>query len=216
VAESSKPPCIFVLAGTNGAGKSSVLGEMTRAKGADYFNPDEVARAIARANPQASQSEVNSAAWHEGKRQLEAAITNREEFAFETTLGGQTISNLLKTALEQGIEVRMWYVGLNSPELHIARVRQRVARGGHDIPEQQIRERYHSSRANLAQLLPQLTELRLFDNSGEGNPETETQPSPRLILHMIDGHVVEACDPHLRPEWTKPIFAAIEQSPESK
>jgi predicted ABC-type ATPase len=55
VAEASTIPCIYVLAGTNGAGKSSVLGEMTRAEGADYFNPDEVARDILEENPGISQ-----------------------------------------------------------------------------------------------------------------------------------------------------------------
>jgi predicted ABC-type ATPase len=85
---------------------------------------------------------------------LERAIAERLGFAFETTLGGQTISALLHEALAASTEVRMWFVGLNGPELHIARVRSMVARGGHDIPEEKIRERYDRSRINLIELMP--------------------------------------------------------------
>ena len=107
---------------------------MFRQAGADYFNPDEATARILAANPDISNADANSAAWHEGKRLLERAIAERLDFAFETTLGGHTISALLHEALAAGVEVRMWFVGLSSPELHIARVRVRVARGGHDIP----------------------------------------------------------------------------------
>jgi hypothetical protein len=64
----------------------------------------------------------------------------------------------------------MWFVGLSSAELHMARVRSRVARGGHDIPEERIRERYDRSRINLIELMPRLTELKVYDNSFEADP----------------------------------------------
>jgi predicted ABC-type ATPase len=140
-----------VLAGTNGAGKSSVAGAMFRQAGADYFDPDEATARILAANPDISTADANSAAWHQGKRLLKRAIAERLDFAFETTLAGHTISALLHEALAAGIDVRMWFVGLSSPELHMARVRARVARGGHDIPEEKIRERYDRSRINLIQ-----------------------------------------------------------------
>ena len=63
-------------------------------------------------------------------------------------------------------------MGLASTELHIARVRSRVARGGHDIPEEKIRERYARSLLNLILVLPKLTELRVYDNSHEADPHT--------------------------------------------
>ncbi len=96
------------------------------------------------------------------------AIAERCNFAFETTLGRSTITSLLETALLSGIEVRIAYVGLSSPELHIARVRSRVEKGGHDIPEERIRDRYDRGRLNLIRLLPRLTELRVYDNVKKG------------------------------------------------
>ena len=215
VADAVQIPCIYVLAGTNGAGKSSIAGAMFLRQGVDYFNPDEAARLILSANPDITQAEANSAAWHQGRRLLERAIAERCNFAFETTLGGHTIATLLEKALSAGIEVRIWYVGLSNPELHIARVRSRVARGGHDIPAARIRSRYDSSRLNLIHLLPKLTELRVHDNSEEADPHSGVAPDPKLILHVRRGKIVSSCDLMLTPEWAKPILAAAIKRPDS-
>ncbi len=177
-------------------------------QGATYFNPDVAAGGVLAANPGITQPEANSAAWHEGRRLLERAITEHRDFAFETTLGGRTILALLERALSEGIEVRVWYVGLISPELHIARVRARVGRGGHDIPEETIRERYDRSRLKVIQLLPKLTELRVYDNSKDADPIAGAAPEPTLILHCTRGATVSTCALSLVPDWAKPILAA--------
>ncbi|PYM25269.1 MAG: ZTL protein [Candidatus Rokuibacteriota bacterium] len=208
MARAGQTPRIYVLAGTNGAGKSSIAGAMLRQQGGEYFNPDEAARRIRSANPGIAQVEANAAAWQQGRRLLERAIAERLDFAFETTLGGNTIAALLEKALASGIEVRVWYVGLRSPELHIARVRARVAKGGHDIPEATIRDRYDRGRLNLIRLMPRLTELRVYDNSEEADPHTGAAPEPMLVLHVVRGRVVGSCDLTRTPEWAKPIVAA--------
>jgi predicted ABC-type ATPase len=200
------------LAGTNGAGKSSIAGAMFLAQGAEYFNPDEAAILILSANPEIAQAEANSLAWHEGKRLLERAIAERLNFAFETTLGGRTIAALLHSPLSAGIEVRIWYMGLQSAELHIERVRARVTKGGHDIPEARIRERYDHSRLNLTQLMPKLTELRVYDNSKEADPRAGVIPKPELILHMARGKIVSSCNLAATPAWAKPILATAIKS----
>ena len=201
-------PCIYVLAGTNGAGKSSIAGAMFLAKGTDYFNPDEVATRIRTAKPHLSHAEANGQAWNQGKRLLQRAIAERLNFAFETTLGGNTIPALLSSALSAGLEVRVWYVGLSSVELHIVRVKARVEKGGHAIPEEKIHERFDRSRVNLIHLLPRLTELLVYDNSGEANPDAGKRPEPQLLLHMASGKIVGSCDLRFIPGWAKPIVAA--------
>jgi predicted ABC-type ATPase len=205
-------PCLYVLAGTNGGGKSSLAGAMFLARGAEYFDPDEAAARIRSASPGLTDATANSAAWHEGKRLLERAIAGRSNFAFETTLGGATIPRLLDSARSAGLDVRVWYVGLRSVELHIARVRASAEKGGHAIPEQKIRERYDRSRVNLIRLLPRLSELLLYDNSDEADPGAGHRPTPRLLLHMVSGKVVDSCDPRSVPEWAKPVFAAALKS----
>ena len=216
MADATPPPCIYVLAGTNGAGKSSLAGAMFLHAGVEYFNPDQAARLIRARHPGASQTDANSAAWLEGKRLLERAIAERLTFAFETTLGGKTMTALLERALSTGLEVRIWYVGLSSPELHLERVKARVARGGHDIPAAQVRARYDSSRLNLIRLLPRLTELRVYDNSTEADPRAGVPPVPAIVVHMVRGKIVESCPLARAPAWAKPILAAALQTAATK
>src|ERR1700752_5010705 len=208
MASKAQPPRLYVLAGINGAGKSSIGCSTIRASGADYFNPDEAARDLIAANPGLDQVKSNAAAWHEGRRLLERAIKERKDFAFETTLGGSTMPRLLTEAATQGFEVRIWYVGLASPDLHIERVRNRVRAGGHDIPESSVRRRWRHSRLNLIQLLPHLTELRVFDTPGDADPAAGLAPRPVLVLHLDHGEIVGPPDLASTPEWAKPIVAA--------
>jgi predicted ABC-type ATPase len=203
-----RPPRIYVLAGVNGAGKSSVGGAAFRSFGADYYNPDEAARELMAAHPGLPQARANSAAWHQGRKLLERAIAQRLDYAFETTLGASTIPRLLSEAADQGIEVYVWYAGLATPELHLARVRSRVRRGGHDVPETDIRRRYEHSRLNLVQLLPKLAALRLYDNSVEADPAAGHTPRPVLVLHMERGKILHPQDLPRAPDWAKAIVAA--------
>jgi predicted ABC-type ATPase len=203
-----RTPAIYVLAGVNGAGKSSVMGAAVRAAGGDYINPDELARGIRAASPGMSVTEANAAAWMKGKEQLEQVIATRGHYAFETTLGGRTISQLLAAALTAGMEVHVSYVGLTSPEQHIARVRARVARGGHDIPEAKIRERYDGSRRNLIRLMPRLASLRVFDNSFEAPPEENVAPEPVELFEVTSGVLQVRVPLDQVPEWAKPLFIA--------
>jgi len=201
-------PSIYVLAGVNGAGKSSIAGAAFRDKGADYYNPDEAAAELRRANPGLSQLQANSAAWHRGRHLLERAIAGRLDFALETTLGASTFLRMLIDAAGQGIDVHLWYAGLATPELHLARVRARVARGGHDIPEEAIRRRFEHSRLNLVMLLPVLASLRVYDNSLEADPAAGKAPKPVLLLHMARGRILNPQDLPRVPDWARPIAAA--------
>jgi len=195
----------------NGAGKSSIGGAFAGDSGAPYFNPDEGARRILAANPATTHRDANSAAWLEGKRLLERAIAERLDVAIETTLGGNTLPTLLDEAFRRGIEVRVWFIGVASADLCLARVRARVAKGGHDIPEADIRRRYDSGRINLLRLLPRLTELLLYDNSTEADPDSGLAPRPRQLLHLDNGRIVGQPDLTKTPRRAKPLLkTAIE------
>jgi predicted ABC-type ATPase len=208
LAEPKQPNSIYVLAGVNGAGKSSVLRATFLWSGLEVFNPDEATELLLQANPRLSRDQANILAWERSRALLETAIDQRYDFAFETTLGGNTITALLERALDLDQEVYMLYVGLEGAELHIARVKARVAGGGHDVPEARIRERYDSSRVHLIQLLPRLTDLRVYDNSQEADPVQGASPIPSLILHTVRGDVVGTPDLSTVPDWAKPIVAA--------
>ena len=194
---------IFVLAGVNGAGKSSIGGSAIRAAGQDWYNPDEFAKALHRRFPERPLRDINSQVWHEGRHRLEAAIRDNTDFAFETTLGGSTITNTLFDAIAAGVSVNVWYCGLASAEQHIERVAARVARGGHDIPHDLIRERHRTSMRNLCRLTPGLDQLAVYDNSSPLNDQQ--LPDIRRLLYVVNDQLREL--DHDMPEWAKPVAA---------
>lgn len=202
---------ITVLAGVNGAGKSSIAGAMLREAGGNYFNPDEATRQIRDCHPDMDEAAANALAWHTNVEQLRAAIAAGADYSFETTLGGRTITRLLLDAAAAGMELCVWFGGLDSPERHLARIRARVARGGHDIPADRVCERYVTSQHNLILLLPHLHHLVVFDNSTEADPASGQQPAPRKLLDWLDGtlrYPVTATALRRTPPWAQAIVAA--------
>jgi predicted ABC-type ATPase len=203
-------PALFVLAGVNGAGKSSIGGFLLRQAGVTWFNPDAFARELV-ASTGCDQQDANVEAWHEGLRRLDDAIAHGRDHAFETTLGGRTMTDRIASAAATH-DVLVWFCGLSSPDLHIRRVRARVAAGGHDIPDARIRERYPKAAGNLIGLLPAIAHLRVYDNSAEAALRTPV-PDPILVLEMRDGVVTfpgadDAEALGRTPEWARPIVEA--------
>jgi len=201
-------PVLTVIAGTNGAGNSSIVGMFLRERGGEYYNADEWARRLREDDPGLDQTEANGLAWLAGREMLEAAIENGRDYVLETTLGGHTIPGLVLRAAERGHRLVIWYVGLDSAQAHVDRVRARVARGGHDIPETRIRERFERSIENLVALVPRIDELRLFDNSVEVDMAGGEAPRVRSLLHVRDGDIVSSVPLNQVPDWAKPVFAS--------
>ncbi len=203
-------PVLYVLAGVNGAGKSSVGGHLLERAGMTWFNPDTFARELAAATG-CSMSEANAEAWQDGMRRLDDALAQGRSHAFETTLGGNTVPARIAEAARTH-DVLMWFCGLASAEQHIARVRARVAAGGHDIPEAAIRARWTRARENLIALMPVLAQLQVYDNSVDV-ARGRAVPDPVLLLEMVDGvRVVPDADDltalAATPDWAKPLLEA--------
>ena len=193
---------ITVIAGVNGAGKSTVFGANLRDRGGEYYNPDEITRELMTGDPTLSQSDANSQAWTKGYRQLVNAINLDTDYTLETTLGGNTITQCLLDAMQRGVQVQIFYCGLTSPELHIERVRERVALGGHDIPEEKIRDRFVRSAYNVMRLIPGCHQLVVLDNSETG---PEGRPAVKRLFSVKSGKVtVHVGD---MPEWARPLAA---------
>jgi predicted ABC-type ATPase len=199
---------IVVAAGTNGAGKSVIAGEFLAARAAGaYFNPDLAAKNIM-ARDGLTLPAANARAWNLGFELLNRSIERNEDFSFETTLGGNSITQALMRAAASGLDVLIFYVGLDSPERHIARVTARVIRGGHPIPAEKIRERYPKSLANLIKLLGCASEVRVYDNSAES---ADGSPRARLVFSMSQRQIVRPRMDELvatAPHWSQPVVAA--------
>lgn len=201
---------ITVLAGTNGAGKSSIAGRALREANGVYFNPDEETQSILAGNPGMGLAKANACAWQKSVSLLRAAVIDGSDYTFETTLGGNTVTELLLTAAKAAHRLSIWYCGLDSPEHHLARVAARVAAGGHDIPEAKVRERYDASRKNLVRLIPHVTDLRVYDNSVEADLVAGGAPVPVLVLKVANKVLrFPSTAEQLRatPAWAKALMA---------
>jgi predicted ABC-type ATPase len=203
-------PVLYVLAGVNGAGKSSIGGHLLERDGFTWFNPDTFAREL-RAATGCDQEAANAHAWQEGMRRFDEAIAKGLNYAFETTLGGRTVAAKILEATKTH-DVLIWFCGLSSPELHIARVGARVAAGGHPIPEEKIRERYPLAQLNLIKLMPHVSYIKVYDNSMQAAADG-TVPDPLLVLEMEDGQVLSPAPDDLEalqrvPEWAKSVLEA--------
>jgi predicted ABC-type ATPase len=155
-------PTLTVVAGPNGSGKSTLT------QSADFdglerlLDPDALARDLAPENPSAAAV----AAGRQALKLTEEYLNARVSFAVETTLAGHRIIALMREAKERGYGVNLAFVALNSPEKNISRIRDRVARGGHFIPDLDVRRRYARSFENLPEALRLADLALLFDNSG--------------------------------------------------
>lgn len=201
-------PVLLVLAGVNGAGKSSIGGNgMLRRAGLAWYDPDAYTRILVAGG--VAPGEANAQAWQHGVDLLDQAVAAGRSHAFETTLGGATMPRRIAAAARTH-DVLVWYCGLASPEQHIARVAVRVAGGGHPIPAARIRARWVAAPLNLIALMPQLSELRVFDNSADAAPGTAV-PDPVPVLHLRSGRVEfprALEDLQRTPDWAKPIVQA--------
>jgi predicted ABC-type ATPase len=181
-------PVLTLIAGPNGSGNSTAT-KFIDIEGRDrLLDPDAVAF---RLNPADPPTAAISAA-REVLVRIEEYLSERASFAVETTLAGKGHLDLLAKAKSLGYEVRLVYICLDTPELSLKRVRNRVLRGGHSVPDADVRRRYERSLANISLALELADYAEFYDNSGDGH---------RLVLVAKNGTIVWQADP--LPAWVR-------------
>ena len=157
---------IIIIAGPNGAGKTTFVGEFLTGDRArlPFVNADAIASALNPADPE-------SEALRAGRLMLQSirGLVNRgESFAFETTLSGRGFAHSIPGWQSLGYRVGLYFLSLPAPETAIARVARRVRHGGHHVPDDVVRRRFHRGLANFHQEYKDLVDhWSLIDNSGE-------------------------------------------------
>ena len=157
---------ILIIAGPNGAGKTRFATEFlpNEADCPTYINADLIAAGLSPFRP-------HVAALGAGRLMLKMMhdyVRRGESFAFETTLSGRSYAGSIPLWKEKGYRISLVFLWLPTPEVAIARVRQRVLEGGHDVPETVIRRRFHAGWRNFESVYRDVVDYWvLYDSTGE-------------------------------------------------
>jgi predicted ABC-type ATPase len=187
-------PTLTVIAGPNGTGKSTFTRATQEALRVPIIDPDNEARQLHPNNPEAAAI----AGGKQAIKRARAYLDNSQSFAVETTLSGNTYLRMMVEAKSRGWQINLIYVGVDKVQISIERVAQRVAAGGHNVLQEDIRRRYTRSLTNLKIAIQQADYTSIFDNSARAGY--------RKILTIAGGRITERS--RKLPEW---IIAALPQ-----
>lgn len=164
---SGRRPVLTVVAGPNGSGKSTLSKSLLETDHVPVIDPDAIARTLSPTAPQ----DAAFAAGREAIRLQREYLDQGVSFATETTLAGHVSLRLIMAAHQNNFLVHLIYICTESADLNVARVAERVARGGHPVPPDDLRRRYRRSLLNLLQAIHLSDTALLFDNSTERGPK---------------------------------------------
>ena len=182
-------PSVVILAGPNGAGKSTAAPELLQGELAvnEFVNADVIARGLSAFDP----DRAAIAAGRVMLARLNELARQRESFAFETTLASRSFAPRLRALRKSGYAIHLLFLWLSSPDLAVQRVAYRVRSGGHDVPADTIRRRYHAGLRNLLSLYqPVVTSWAVYNCSG---------PRSQLVAEGLESSPLNVYD---RDIWT--------------
>lgn len=192
-----KYPTLFIFAGNNGSGKSTMRNLIGEKIGIETsIDPDSLTRKYRRYN-------MKNPEFHAGREAINSInryINEGKSFSMETTLSGKRAMKQIKRAKNKGFELILFFVGLDGVDLNIRRVRQRVKSGGHHIPEEDIIRREERVTKNLLSIMPLLDQIIVLDN---------TEGQAKMIINFrnnIDYYSIDEL-----PSWAEIIDESIEK-----
>jgi predicted ABC-type ATPase len=199
-------PVLVVVAGPNGSGKSTFFDTYLAELGLPYVNADRVARQLRDADPGASAERIDRRAFTTAEALRRALIAARLSFATETVFSDPVGAKLatIGKARARGFVVFLVFIGLAGPELSVARVRQRVEQGGHDVPDDKLHARFPRTLANLRAAVAIVDEAFVLDNSSADHPY-------RIVAVYAGGQVVSRHAP--LPAWTRGLPGLAGEKP---
>lgn len=195
-----RQPVLIVLAGPNGSGKTTFFDEYLERLGLPFVNADRVARTLREARPEAPTDEIDRLAFTQAEALRRAFVDAGLSFCTETVFSDPVGAKLglIEAARSRGFVVFLVFIGLESADLSVGRVMQRVQQGGHDVPDEKLFSRFPRTLANLRAAIPIADEAFVFDNSSADRPY-------RLVAAYARGRLVRRHPP--LPSWTRGLPA---------
>lgn len=163
----NEAPKTLVFAGPNGSGKTTVTKGISII--GEYINADEIKKVQCCTDLEAAQIATSL---------REKFIEENRDLTFETVLSTDRNVDLIKKAKDKGYKIEVIFILTNSADINVQRVKNRVKTGGHDVPEEKIRNRYTRSLNNISKILKIVDRLHIFDNSTQ---------VPNLIVKVSGG-----------------------------
>ena len=161
-----KEKIFFILAGANGVGKTTLSKEILQEyKYSKFLNADEIAKEI---NP----SDISAVKISAGKKlfnNLNELLLKKEKIILETTLAGRFLIDVIKRAKKSGYKIHIFYTFADSPDICIERIKTRVKKGGHSVPDTDVRRRFYRSIKNFWSIYAKLADVWvLYYNMEQG------------------------------------------------
>lgn len=203
---SAKPRLLFVIAGHNGAGKTTCyrayLAGHLPVSLEHHINPDDIEKEIREAwfGSKLSGEEYSELARHEADQRRRDLLNGDVSFGFETVGSHLSKVDFIREARERGYVVALLFVGLDSPEKSKARVAIRVSRGGHNVPEDRILARYPRVLQCMYRGVREASLALIVDNSADSDPDC---PEYRPLAIFHHGVAVASCQDI--PEWANTL-----------
>ena len=187
---------LWILAGGNGAGKSTFYRLFLAPRGIKLVNADLIARELDPRHPEQFSYQAAEIA----SRVMKDLLYEGVSFCYETVFSHESKIDFTARAKGQGYEIILVYIHLDSVELNEARVHQRVSEGGHNVLSDKIRNRIPRTMKNIAAVIPMANEVRLLDNSSAADPFQQ-------VALIRQGRRISTAEP-LSP-WAEELLADI-------
>jgi len=186
---------LWVLAGGNGAGRTTFYNLYLAKYGIKFVNADLIAKDIDPENPEGFGYHAATLA----AKIREDLISQGVSFCFETVFSHESKIDFIAQAKVNGYKIILVYIHLFDSSLNEARVKQRVSEGGHDVTTEKIHSRISRTMKNIKTALSIVDEARILDNSSKDDPF-------RQIIVMKAGNYEAKVDP--LPEWARDLLPA--------
>ena len=146
-----------IIAGVNGTGKSSLRGVL-EGQGVNLgqiIDPDQIAKKNRMDTIKAGRQAL---------LEIDSCLRRNSSFTQETTLSGHRIEKNLQQARRQGYYIVLYYIGLSSAQERLLRIENRVRKGGHNIPSEDVKRRFSNRWEDLKRVFPYCDEVIFYDN----------------------------------------------------
>ena len=156
---------MYIIAGPNGSGKSTFAQEFIQEKNLTFVNADIIAQEL---DPNHVTPRVLFDAGRIFFQRINQLVNDDSSFVIETTLSGKYTTRIIDKLKQENYKIRMVYICVETPLLSIERIKIRVLKGGHHVPDDDVMRRFTRSKINFWKTYRTLVDSwEIYDNSGK-------------------------------------------------